>query len=108
MRTWLKLPAAIGFAALLLAAPSIAGADDDNDDDDHDLARELYEHGEIRALSQILRTVGERAPGDVVAVDLVKLDNRWVYRFQVVEADGRRVIVDVDAGAGIIREESDD
>ena len=90
---------AIGLAAgLVLAVPFAAHADDD--DEDHDVARELYEHGEIRALSEILPMVGKRTPGDVVAVDLVEVGSRWVYRFQVVTPDGRRVIVDVDAGAG--------
>ncbi len=63
---------AIGLAAgLVLAAPFAAHADDD--DEDHDVARELYEHGEIRALSEILPMVGKRTPGDVVAVDLVEV-----------------------------------
>jgi uncharacterized membrane protein YkoI len=91
-------------AGLVLSAPVAVRADDD-DDDDHDVARELYEHGEIRALSEIMPMVGTRTPGDVVAVDLVEVGDRWVYRFQVVTPAGRRVIVDVDAGAGTFRDE---
>lgn len=99
---------AIGLAAgLVLVVPFAVQADDDNDDD-HDVARELYEQGEIRALSEIMPMVGKRTPGDVVAVDLVEVGNRWVYRFQVVTPDGRRVIVDIDAGAGNFRDEEDD
>jgi uncharacterized membrane protein YkoI len=91
-------------AGLVLTAPFAVHADDD--DEDHDVARELYEHGEIRPLSEILPMVGKRTPGDVVAVDLVGVGNRWVYRFQVVTPEGRRVIVDVDAGT--FRDEEDD
>ena len=34
--------------------------------------------------------------------------NRWVYRFQVVGADGRRRTVDVDAGAGVVMRRGED
>jgi uncharacterized membrane protein YkoI len=92
-------------SGLLLVAPAASRADDD---DDHDVARELYEQGEIHALSDIMRTVRDRIAGDIVAVDLVAEGKRWVYRFQVVTPDGRRVFVDVDAGAGTVREGEDD
>jgi uncharacterized membrane protein YkoI len=87
--------------ALAIAAPAAARADDDSDHD-HDRARELYEHGEIHALSDILRIVSERAPGDVVGVDLVRQGDRWVYRFQIVAFDGRRLTLDVDAKAATV------
>ena len=88
-------------AGLVLAQPPAASADED-DDGDHDRARDLYEQGEIRALSYILDIVRAEAPGDIVAVDLVRKATKWVYRFQVVDANGRRRIVDVDARAGVI------
>ncbi|HZP20755.1 MAG TPA: PepSY domain-containing protein [Bauldia sp.] len=75
--------------------PVAAAAEDDSD---HDLARDLYERGEILPLSEILAALGRRMPGDVVAVDLVRVGGRWVYRFQVVGPDGRRATVDLDAG----------
>lgn len=105
MKTRLNRLAAGALAALLLGTPLAALADEDGD---HDLARDLYEEGEIHALADILRIVAEQAPGDIVAVDLIKQGNRWVYRFQVVASDGRRTIVDVDAGAGTIRDEEHD
>ena len=95
---WKRL--AIGtLAALVLCTPLAARADEDGD---HDLARDLYEDGEIHALVDILRVVNQQAPGDIVAIDLIKQGDRWIYRFQVVASDGRRTIVDVDAGAGTI------
>lgn len=101
MKSQLKRVAVLGLAGLVLAMPLAARADED-DDGDHDRARDLYEHGEIKGLANILDVVRAKAPGDVVAVDLIRKANRWVYRFQVVDADGRRRTVDVDAGAGVI------
>ena len=101
MRIQLKRLAVLGLAGLVLAMSAAADADED-DDGDHDRARDLYEHGEIKGLADILDVVRAQAPGDVVAVDLIRKANKWVYRFQVVGADGRRKTVDVDAGAGVI------
>ncbi len=86
---------------LSLALPAAAHAENDSDHD-HDLARDLYEQGEIRALSDILHVLDKQTPGEVVAVDLVKRDNRWVYRLQIVTPDGRRQFVEVDAGAATL------
>lgn len=102
----LKRLAMLGLAGLVLTQPLTARADED-DDGDHDRARDLYEHGEIKGLSNILDIVRAQAPGDIVAVDLIRKANKWVYRFQVVGADGRRKTVDVDAGAGVIMREGE-
>jgi uncharacterized membrane protein YkoI len=80
-------------AALALPLPAAAR----DHDHDHDRARDLYERGEIHSLREIMRAVAARLQGDVVAVDLLPVGDRWVYRFQVVTADGRRTTVDVDA-----------
>jgi len=101
MKIQLKRMAVLGLAGLVLAMPLAARADED-DDGDHDRARDLYERVEIKGLANILDIVRAKAPGDVVAVDLIRQADRWVYRFQVVGADGRRKTVDVDAGAGAI------
>jgi len=97
----LKRLIVMGLTGLLLVWPLTVRADED-DDGDHDRARDLYEHGEIKGLARILDVVRAKAPGDVVAVDLVRLGDKWVYRLQVVGADGRRKVVEVDAGAGVI------
>lgn len=86
---------AICLAAGALALPQYALADDD-----HDRAWELHEHGEILGLADILRAVTVQMPGEIVAVSLVEVEGRWVYRFQVVASDGHRAVVDVDASAG--------
>lgn len=97
----LKCLMVMGLIGLALVQPLAALADED-DDGDHDRARDLYEHGEIKGLAKILDIVRAKTPGDVVAVDLIRLGDKWVYRFQIIVADGRRKIVDVDADAGVI------
>jgi uncharacterized membrane protein YkoI len=88
-----------------VASPMMARADDDGD---HDRARELYEHGDIRALHDILRIVAASVPGDIVSVNLVPDGDRWIYRFQIVEATGRRTTLDVDARAAeVLRNRGD-
>lgn len=98
MKTVSTSLAALGVAAFVLAAPLAVRAQDD--DGDHDRARDLYERGEIEGLADIMAVVRAKAPGEIVAVDLIRAGGKWIYRFQVVAADGRRRIVDVDAGAG--------
>lgn len=106
MESRLKKLLLAGLAGAALAAPVVARADDDKD---HDLAHELYEQGEIHALSDILRIMGKDTRGEVVAVDLILRGNKWIYRFQIVATNGHRTTVDVDAGAGaVIRGEGDD
>ncbi len=101
MRHTAHILAGILLGAFLAAGPAMAdehGHGGGLGDDDHDLARELYEHGTIKPLSQVLAAVTQRVPGDVVAVDLLQdQDDHWIYVVQVVTADGRRVIVNVDA-----------
>ncbi|TGT72026.1 hypothetical protein EN809_017925 [Mesorhizobium sp. M2E.F.Ca.ET.166.01.1.1] len=98
MKTVSMSLAALGVAALVMALPSAVRAQDD--DDDHDRARDLHERGEIEGLADIMAIVRAKAPGEIVSVDLIRAGDKWIYRFQVVAADGRRRIVDVDAGAG--------
>jgi uncharacterized membrane protein YkoI len=86
-------------AGLALACPPAVAADGDRD---HDVARDLYQRGEIRPLADIVALVHAMVPGDIVSVDLMQAGSSWVYRFQVIAADGQRSIVDVDAKAGTI------
>ena len=100
MRHGLLKFAGILLAVLLTAGPALADGHGrhGSEDDDHDLARELYEHGEIKPLEQVLAAVAAHVPGDVVAVDLIQdKDDHWIYVVQVITADGKRVVVDVNA-----------
>ena len=98
---------AVAAAGMLL--PVVAGVRaDDREDDDHERARELFEHGEIHSLREILRRIARQLDGDVVSVDLMQINERWVYRVQIVDRGGRRTFVDVDAGAEIGLDEDDE
>ncbi|MEK1886886.1 MAG: PepSY domain-containing protein [Phyllobacterium sp.] len=102
MKTRLKRFSVLALVGLLMAMPITAGADDNEEDEDHDLARDLHDQGDIRSLTDILAVVHAEIPGDVVAIDLVRREDQWVYRLQVVTPDGRRRIVHVDAHAGSV------
>jgi uncharacterized membrane protein YkoI len=87
---------AVFLTAITLGA-TVAYAGGDGDRDDHDQALELYEHGEIRSLADILRFLGDRIHGDVVDVALDRQGDQWTYRLTVVTKDGQRTEVAVDA-----------
>jgi uncharacterized membrane protein YkoI len=87
----------VAFAAVSALVPVTAFADEG--EDDHEVARELYEHGDIRPLEDVFAKFKRDNPGDVVGIELVRVVDRWVYRFQVIAADGHRSIIDVDAGS---------
>jgi len=99
VRALLKHLAIGGAAVVVTAIPFAAYADSDVD---NDRARELHEHGEIQALDDILRVIGAQALGDVISIDLVRVADKWVYRFQIVAGDGHRTRLEVDAGAGTV------
>jgi len=106
MRHYARIFTGILLATMLAAGPALAddhGHGRGKSDDDHDLARELYEHGDIRPLAQVFAAVAKQVPGEVVAVDLIQnKDDSWTYVVQVVTADGRRVVVDVDAASATV------
>ena len=107
---WLFRVSVLAFvAALAFAAPAHADDDGDrgshdgsqteserDDDGDHDLAHELVERGEIRALQDILGVVAEVQPGKVVSVRLDRDGGRWVYALKVVTPGGTRIKVKLD------------
>ena len=102
-----KWPLALALAALVLCAPVVALADEG--EDDHEVARELYEHGQIKSLETVLAKLKLEVPGDIVAVELIQSNGQWVYRFQVVAPDGHRSVVEVEAGlAGASSGEGED
>ncbi len=66
-------------------------------DHDHDRARDLYAHGDITGLDDVLRRAAAEAPGDVVGVALVQRDGIWVYRLSILGEDGHRRIIEMNA-----------
>jgi uncharacterized membrane protein YkoI len=83
-------------AMLSLFAVPVFGAEDR----DYDRARDLYEQGDIRSLADVLRRARESTDGEVVNVDLVQRDGRWIYRLDIVAPDGHRKTVEISATPG--------
>ena len=71
------------------------------DEGDQDLARGLYQTGQILPLRDIL-TAARATGGDVVAINLGRADGRWVYRLQMLSVDGELSTLAVDAAAAIV------
>jgi uncharacterized membrane protein YkoI len=95
-------------AALLLAAPAtLVRAGDDARD--QEIARKALLEGRIRSLSEITEIVKPNLPGKILAVELeVEDDGRLVYEFDVIDARGKLLEVDVDAATGDILSIEDD
>lgn len=94
-----------------LTLPTIAGGTDDRpgthaveDDDDHDAARRAVDSGQALTLVEVKRIVGERVPGEIVSVKLDREDDRLIYEFRILTANGRLVEAEVDAATGTILE----
>jgi len=82
---------------LLLAMLSAVGGRLAFADGDHDRARDLYAHGDIEGLGSVLKRAAADTPGDVVGIDLVQRDGIWVYRLDILGADGHKRIVEMNA-----------
>lgn len=67
------------------------------DSDDNESVRTAVEHGEIRSLAEILAAIRGKLPGEVAGVEIERVNERWVYEFRVVGADGHLFDVYVDA-----------
>ncbi|HOV04478.1 MAG TPA: peptidase [Kaistiaceae bacterium] len=97
---------------LAFAGPALAGhrgrhgRDDDDEDDDHDRAHDALERGEVRPLAEILGRIRPSLPagGEIVDIDFDRRDERWFYRFKVIDRAGTRLELLVDAATGEIVE----
>jgi uncharacterized membrane protein YkoI len=98
--------ALIAAATMLLAASSASA--DERGDGGHDQALELFEHGEIHSLREVLESIARQLDGDVVGVELIQINDHWVYRLQIVDRQGHRTFVDVEANADVDLEGRED
>src|SRR4051794_5937440 len=91
-----RVRALILAAALLVAggAPALARDQDD--------ARRAVEAGEIRPLADILNTVKDKLPGEVVGVKLERETGTWKYELRVVDDKGGLFEIHVDAKSGVV------
>lgn len=70
------------------------------DANDHDRARKALEAGEILPLSTVLEKIRQETPGQVMAVELERKHNQWVYEVKVLHPGGALVKHLVDARDG--------
>ena len=80
-------------ALLLAAAPAHA-------DSDQDRARAAVQAGQVLPLKTVLERLEREHPGQVLEVELERDDGRWVYEVKLLQAGGRLVKLEVDAGSG--------
>ncbi len=90
-------------AALLVV---VAGASADRNRD-HDEARRAVERGDALPLADLLARLRTRLGGEVIGVSFKKRDDRWVYEFKVIAADGKLSEVYVDAASAEILRRKD-
>ena len=67
---------------------------------DHDRARAALVAGEVLPLTEVLQRVARQHPGQVLEVELEREDGRWVYEVKLLQAGGRLVKLELDAGSG--------
>ena len=89
------------FIIALLAAPVAAAADGPTD---ADRARAALRGGEIRPLAGILAGIEERYEGRVIATELERHHDRWIYEFKLLPPTGRIYTLRVDASTGQLLE----
>jgi len=84
-------------AVVLAAASGCALADEVKD---HDRARQALESGEILPLRQILEKIEAAYPGQVLEVELERKHGRWLYELKLLQKDGLRIKLLVNAADG--------
>jgi uncharacterized membrane protein YkoI len=66
-------------------------------DDDHEQAQRAVQAGEVMPLRSVLERLARDYPGQVLDVELEREDARWVYEIKLLQADGRRIKLKLDA-----------
>jgi len=95
------------FTALLALAALTRSvmAGDDEHDDRHKRPyqmREAVERGDIKPLSEVLRSVQSKLPGEIVGVEAEYKNGAWMYEFRVLSDTGRLYEVEVNAATAKI------
>lgn len=93
-------PALASLLALLALAAS--GAPGRADDVPHDEVLAAVRRGEIRPLAEIEAKVRARQPGEIIEIEIERKHGALVYEFKILDAQGRRRDIYVDARNGEI------
>ncbi len=84
--------------AMTLWATPLAGWADRHDD--HDRARAALQAGDVLPLDRVLQQVAQSHPGQVMAVELEREQDRWVYELKLLQPGGALLKLEVDAKTG--------
>ncbi|EJL33301.1 putative membrane protein [Caulobacter sp. AP07] len=89
--------------ALSLTAVAPAGAwAGDHKNKDHEAARAALARGQVLPLTRILAIAEQRAPGDVLKVELEDDDGKLVYEVKILGRNGWVRELDIDARTGAV------
>ena len=95
------------FSAALFAL--LSGIPVHADDVGPEMAKRLLGEGRIKPLAEILDAVTRQAPGEMLEVELVLDDGRYVYELKLLRPDGKVQEIEADAASGnILKIEDDD
>ncbi len=96
------------------ARPALAKKDKDGERGDEveedaggEAIRDAVSKGDAEPLSGILAEISRQYPGEVVRIRLKGKDEDLHYRIRILQADGRRIEIHVDARNGRILEVDD-
>ena len=90
------------FAALTLSLAATAAHAGDHKSKDHEAARTALARGQVLPLTRILAIAEQRAPGDVLKVELEDDDGKLVYEVKILGRNGRVRELDIDARTGAV------
>jgi uncharacterized membrane protein YkoI len=96
------------FCAALLFVASVVAGGDDKDAREHDAIRGALQRGEVLPLAKILTIAQEKAPGDVVEVELESERGVLIYEIKVLTQSGRVREIEIDARTGAVLKVEDD
>jgi uncharacterized membrane protein YkoI len=94
--------------AALLVLSSHAFADERERNSDHEAVRGALMRKEILPLTRILAIAAERAPGDVLRIELDRERGALVYEVKILARDGRVREVNIDAKSGAVLKVEED
>jgi uncharacterized membrane protein YkoI len=99
-----RLSYTLAALAVLSASPAFA----EGRDRDHEAVRSALMRNEILPLSRILAIAAERAPGDVLKIELERDRTALVYEVKILAPNGKVREVKIDAKTGVVLKVEDD
>src|SRR6478752_4443462 len=77
----MPIPRAAKMLIAVLAAASVAAGGALGDDANPDAVRGAVERGEIKPLAEIIATLRDKLPGEIVGTEIERKKGRWLYEF---------------------------